>query len=471
MEREIMNEYLTLAEVSAAIHAGDTTSVEVTTELLERADRLDPVLGTYLVRFDEAALAAAAALDAELAAGHDRGPLHGVPLGIKDIIATDDGPTTAQSLILDPAWGDQGDAPVVRRLREAGGVIAGKTTTCEFAIGMPDDTKPFPVPRNPWDTTTWPGGSSSGTGSGVAAGLFFGGLGTDTGGSIRLPAAFCGISGHKPTFGLVPKSGCTPLGYTYDHIGPMARSAQDCALMLAVMAGYDASDPMCSPRTLTGQLSFEPGPLTGLRIGVDRTIQTRHVVDPALAGCLDDAVAALADAGATILDITIPHYEALSAATALGFLSEGCAYHAADLQARWADYGRATRLTLARGAFVSSGDYVQSQRVRQVGARAMAALFETLDAVVTPTAGVGALTLADLDFESVMESVFTPVWNAVGYPAISVPMGFTATGLPLGLQIAAAPLSDAIALKAGMAYQAATTWHLQSPQPVLPSLA
>ena len=164
-----MNEYLTLAEVSAAIHAGETTSVEVTTELLERADRLDPVLGTYLVRFDDTALAAAASLDAELAAGHDRGPLHGVPLGIKDIIATDDGPTTAQSLILDPAWGDQGDAPVVKRLREAGSVILGKTPTMEFACGMPDATKPFPVPRNPWDTTTWPGGSSSGTGSGVAA--------------------------------------------------------------------------------------------------------------------------------------------------------------------------------------------------------------------------------------------------------------------------------------------------------------
>jgi aspartyl-tRNA(Asn)/glutamyl-tRNA(Gln) amidotransferase subunit A len=466
-----VNEYLTLAEVSAAIHAGETTSVEVTTELLERADRLDPLLGTYLVRFDDAALAAAAALDAELAAGHDRGPLHGVPLGIKDIIATDDGPTTAQSLILDPAWGDQGDAPVVRRLRDAGSVIIGKTTTCEFAIGMPDDTKPFPVPLNPWDTTTWPGGSSSGTGSGVAAGLFYGGLGTDTGGSIRMPAAFCGISGHKPTFGLVPKSGCAPLGYTYDHIGPMARSAQDCAVMLAVMAGYDASDPMCSPRTLIDPLSFEPESLAGLRIGVDRTIQTRHPVDPAVPGCLDDAVAALADAGATILDITIPHYEALTAATALGFLSEGCAYHAADLQARWADYGRATRLTLARGAFVSSGDYVQSQRVRQVGAQAMAALFETCDVVLTPTAGIGALTLAELDFESVMNSIFTPVWNATGNPAISVPMGFTATGLPLGLQIAAAPLRDAVALKAAMAYQAATRWHLQSPQPVAPSMA
>jgi aspartyl-tRNA(Asn)/glutamyl-tRNA(Gln) amidotransferase subunit A len=458
-----VNEYLTLAEVSAAIHAGETTSVEVTTELLERADRLDPVLGTYLVRFDDTALAAAAALDAELAAGHDRGPLHGVPLGIKDIIATDDGPTTAQSLILDPAWGDQGDAPVVKRLREAGSVILGKTTTMEFACGMPDATKPFPVPRNPWDTTTWPGGSSSGTGSGVAAGLFFGGLGTDTGGSIRCPAAWCGISGHKPTFGLVPKSGCTPLGYTYDHIGPMARSAQDCALMLAVMAGYDPSDPMCSPRTLVDELSFEPGSLTGLRIGVDRTIQARFPVDPALPGCLDDAVAALADAGATIIDVAIPHYEAMSAATMCGWPGEAFALHRHDLQTRWEDYGRPTRQVMAAGALLTGGDYVQAQRVRQVGSQAMAALFETCDIVVTPTTGVGALALDGIDFASVIASVFTPVWNAVGYPAISVPMGFTAAGLPLGLQIAARPFEDASALNVGMAYQQRSQWHLMQP--------
>jgi aspartyl-tRNA(Asn)/glutamyl-tRNA(Gln) amidotransferase subunit A len=306
----------------------------------------------------------------------------------------------------------------------------------------------------------------------VAAGLFYGGLGTDTGGSIRCPAAFCGISGHKPTFGLVPKSGCTPLGYTYDHIGPMARSAQDCALMLAVMAGYDASDPMCSPRGLVEPLSFEAPPLGGMRIGVDRSIEARFHVDPAVAGCLDDALASLADAGADIIDVAIPYYEALTAATSVGFLSEGCAYHAADLKSRWRDYGRPTRLTLARGAFISSGDYAQAQRVRRVGSGAMAALFETCDVVLTPTAGVGALMLDGLDFESVMDSVFTPVWNAVGYPAISVPMGFTAGGLPLGLQIAAGPFCDATALNVGMAYQAQTTWHLrEQPAVIKPSLA
>jgi aspartyl-tRNA(Asn)/glutamyl-tRNA(Gln) amidotransferase subunit A len=459
-----MNDYLTITELSDAIHAGKVTSAEVTAALLERADRLDPLLGTYLARFDDGALAAAAALDAELAAGHDRGPLHGIPLGIKDIITTKDGPTTAQSLILDPAWGDQGDAPVVARLRTAGAVIIGKTTTMEFACGCPDPTKPFPIPRNPWNTDRWPGGSSSGTGSGVAAGLFYGGLGTDTGGSIRCPASFCGISGHKPTFGLVPKSGCTALGYSYDHIGPMARSAADCALMLAVMAGHDPSDPTSSRRPLTTPLSSLDADLTGVRIGVDRTLQERYPVDAALPGCLEAAVTALAEAGATIIDVALPHYEALVSATMNGWTGEAFANHRHDLQSRWADYGRPTRLAMALGALASAGDYVQAQRVRRVGIEAMEALFATCDAVVTPTAATGAPPLEGLDLARIVARVFTPIWNGVGYPALSVPMGFASDGLPLGLQIAAAPFADAVALRVGAAFQDRTDWHLRQPE-------
>jgi aspartyl-tRNA(Asn)/glutamyl-tRNA(Gln) amidotransferase subunit A len=464
-------DYLTLSEVSAAIHAGAVTSSTLTAALLERADRLDPQLGTYLARFDEAALAAAAKLDAELANGQDRGPLHGVPMAIKDIIATDDGPTTAQSLILDPAWGDQGDAPVVARLRAAGAVILGKTSTMEFACGCPDATKPFPVPRNPWDVTTWPGGSSSGTGSGVAAGLFYGGLGTDTGGSIRCPAAFCGITGHKPTFGLVPKCGCTPLGYSYDHIGPMARSAEDCALMLEVMAGFDASDLTSSKRPMSPSLSAMTGDLQGVRVGVDRSLQERFVVDPALPACFEAAIAVLANAGATIVDVTLPHYEALTSATMNGWPAEALANHRRDLQTRWLDYGRPTRAVLAARALVSGNDYVQAQRVRAVGVQAMKALFVSCDVVITPTAGVGALPVDGLDFASVIASVFTPVWNAVGFPALSAPMGFTAAGLPLGLQIAALPFADAVALNVAAGYQQHSDWHLRQPQMTEPALA
>ena len=188
---------LTAREAAAMLRAGELSSVELTTAMQDSADRLDERLGTYLVRFDEQALAAAGAADAAFAAGIDHGPMQGIPVAIKDILAAREGPTTAQSLVLDPAWGAGKDAPIVARLRAAGAVITGKVTTMEFACGMPDPTKPFPIPRNPWDTGTWPGGSSSGTGSGIAAGMFLAGIGTDTGGSIRCPAAYCGVAG-KP---------------------------------------------------------------------------------------------------------------------------------------------------------------------------------------------------------------------------------------------------------------------------------
>ena len=262
---------MSVKDAAASLRSGEMTSVELTTAVLARADEVDAQIGAYLARFDEPALAAAERADTELAAGVDRGPFHGIPVGVKDILAASEGPTTAQSLILDPAWGAGKDAPIVKRLREAGAVITGKTTTMEFACGMPDPTKPFPIPRNPWDLGTWPGGSSSGTGNGIAAGLFLAGIGTDTGGSIRMPAAFCGVSGLMATFGRVPKSGCTPLGYSLDHVGPLARTAWDCAAMLQILAGYDPSDPDCKDVPVPDYLSALSGSLRGVRVGVEHT--------------------------------------------------------------------------------------------------------------------------------------------------------------------------------------------------------
>ena len=233
---------LTIKDAARALRAGEITSVELTRTLLARADRLDPVLGCFITRMDDQALAAAAQADADFAAGIDKGPLQGIPVGIKDILATDDAPTTAQSLAMDPEWPKQGDGPAVRRLRRAGAVFVGKNTTNEFASGAPDEQKPFPIPKNPWDPDRSPGGSSSGTGVGVAAGLHLGGVGTDTSGSVRWPAAANGVSGMMATYGRVPKSGVTQNGFSLDHVGPLARTAWDCAAMLTIMAGYDPSD-------------------------------------------------------------------------------------------------------------------------------------------------------------------------------------------------------------------------------------
>jgi aspartyl-tRNA(Asn)/glutamyl-tRNA(Gln) amidotransferase subunit A len=466
---------LTVQDAAAGLRAGDLSSVELTRAMLARADRLDGRLGTYLARFDERALAAAAAADAELAAGVDRGPLHGVPVAVKDILAAREGPTTAQSLVLDPDWGAGKDAPVVARLRAAGAVITGKTTTAEFACGMPDPTKPFPIPRNPWDLRAYPGGSSSGTGSGVAAGLFLAGVGTDTGGSIRMPAGYCGISGLKATFGRVPKSGCTPLGYSLDHVGPMARSAWDCAAMLQVMAGHHPSDPDSATTPVPDYLEAlaGSGSLAGLRVGVDREHHFPEDADPDLRRCFDAAVTALERLGAALVDVSLPYWHELNTATMLILAAEGAAYHRPDLVTRWDDYFLASRALLARGSAASGADVVQAHRVRRVAQRSLGELFTTVDVVVGPTAAGGAIGYDDDDrlvaIDQLVRGIFTPYWNATGSPALVVPMGFTRAGLPLSLQLAGRPFEEALLFRVGDAYQRATDWHRRVP-PVLAEL-
>lgn len=456
----------TVMDAAAALRAGTTTSRALTEAALAVADRVDDRVGSYLLRFDEFALDAADRADAELAAGHDRGPLHGVPFGVKDILAMAEGPTTAQSLVLDPAWGHGKDAPVVARLKRAGAVITGKTTTMEFACGMPDAEKPFPIPRNPWDLATWPGGSSSGTGSGVASGMFLAGLGTDTAGSIRIPSAFCGITGLMPTFGRVPKSGCVPLGYSLDHIGPMARSVADCAAVLEVIAGPHASDPDCvdAPFTAPGL----DGDLAGLRVGVVRAHHFPDGADSALSGAFDAAVGQLAAVGAEVVEVELPFWSQLLTANMLTLTCEALAYHRTDTTTRWLDYFAATRAMLARGAVVSGADFVQAQRMRRAAQLALGELYTHVDAVVCPTTSVAAPPLAGFvegtaDIMEIFHHIHTGYWDCVGNPVLALPIGETAAGLPLSMQIAGRPFDEATVLRAGAALQASTSHHLRVP--------
>jgi aspartyl-tRNA(Asn)/glutamyl-tRNA(Gln) amidotransferase subunit A len=457
---------LTVTEAAGALRDGTTTSVELTRAALEQADRFDDELGVYMARFDEYALERAAEADRELAAGHDRGPLHGIPFGVKDIIAMAEGPTTAQSLVLDPAWGAGRDATVVTRVKSAGAVVTGKATTMEFAIGMVDSTKPFPTPRNPWNPATWPGGSSSGTGAGVASGMFLAGFGTDTGGSIRIPAAYCGVSGLMPTFGRVPKSGVVPLGYSLDHIGPLARSAHDCRLVLETIAGPDGMDPDCVAAPERSALES----LTGLRIGVVREHHFPETADPGLRPAFDAAVATLSELGADPVEITLPYWEEMLTADLVTMCSEAAAYHRGDLVRRWDDFFASTRATVALGALVSGADYVQAQRMRRVAQQALVESFGTVDAIVMPTCATGAPrydTLTDdrgrIDVSALFGTVFTPYWDSVGNPVLVVPMGFTVDGLPLSLQIAGPAFGEDTILSIGEAYQGITDWHLRTP--------
>jgi aspartyl-tRNA(Asn)/glutamyl-tRNA(Gln) amidotransferase subunit A len=451
---------LTITAAAAALRDGSLTAVALLEKVTARADKIDPELGTYIVRTDAAAMAAAVKADEELASGLDRGPLHGIPIGVKDIIATADAPTTAQSLILDPAFSDQGDAVVVSRLRAAGAVITGKLTTMEYAVGTPDPTKGFPTPRNAFGLDFWPGGSSSGTGSGVAAGMFLGGLGTDTGGSIRLPASWSGISGLMQTFGRVPKSGCVPLGYSYDHIGPLTRSARDCAAMLAVLAGHDESDASSVDRPVDDYLGALTGDIEGLKIGVDVSFIERPDCHPDVVTMTRAALAVFSDAGAIVTEMTIPLWDEMNTVTMSGFLGEALAYHRQDMQKRWDDYGYGTRMAIGRGALMTAADFVQAQRVRRVGVRKATELFTQFDIIITPTCLVPPIQIDKLSFSSLVPAILTPYWDATGNPAISIPMGLTAEGLPVGLQLAGRPFDEATVLRAADAFQLHTDHHL-----------
>jgi aspartyl-tRNA(Asn)/glutamyl-tRNA(Gln) amidotransferase subunit A len=458
---------LTLTDAAAALRSGAVSSVELLAEVSARADALDDQLGAYLHRFDEEAAGWAAAADADFAAGVDRGPLQGIPVGVKDILAMAEGPTTAQSLILDRAWGENRDGIVVERLKAAGAVITGKLSTMEFAIGMPDPDKPFPLPRNPWDPETWPGGSSSGTGGAVAAGFVLAGIGTDTGGSIRIPAAFCGVSGLMPTFGRVPNVGCVPLGYSLDHIGPLARSARDCGAMLGAFAGGDPRDPYAVDLPVQDYLGGLDGSLAGLRIGVDRVNHFGSPEeDPAAAPAFEAAVEALGALGAEVVEVTLPHYDVTVAALWATMVSEALAYHRNDLSERWEDYFAATRHMVSLGALFSAADYVQAQRVRRVTQRALAALFDDVDVIAMPTSTGVAPTyaaLAEREMSAVLGTIRTPYWDALGNPVLVVPMGFNAGGLPLSLQLAGRPFEEGLLVHVGDAYQQATDWHLRVP--------
>jgi aspartyl-tRNA(Asn)/glutamyl-tRNA(Gln) amidotransferase subunit A len=456
----------TIAEAGEWLRNGRITSAGLTAALVSRAKAAQDTIAAFITITDDAAMAAARRADAELAGGHDRGPLHGIPLGIKDILATVDAPTTANSRVLDPAWGQGVDASTVSKLREAGAVLIGKTGLHEYAIGWPDPETGFRIPRNPWDLARTPGGSSSGTGAAIAAGLILGGLGTDTGGSIRGPAAYCGISGIKPTFGRVSKAGCVPLGYSLDNIGPMARTVYDCALMLQVLAGFDPLDPCTVPVAVPDMLAGLDGSVHGLRIGVPR----EHFLDlPELDGEVRQAVQValdlLAAAGATVVDVELPHAAIAQNAQRAIMYGEAYAYHEPDLQTRPELYGKYTRQTIQQGAFYTAADYVQAQRARSLINEEVARVLAGVDVLVTPTALSVAPTFAgyDVDTMRAMPS-FMGIWNVTGSPALSVGCGFSEAGLPIGLQIIGKPFDEPMVFKVGDAYQRLTDWHTRRPR-------
>ena len=458
-------DYLTIAEASALISKRELSPVELVESRLNRIGRLDGKLHSFIRVLREPALAAARAAEAEIMAGHWRGPLHGIPIGLKDIYETKDVATTGHSKVLMDHVPRQ-DATSVRRLTEAGAIVVGKLATHEFAFGGPSFDLPWPPARNPWDTSRFTGGSSSGTGAAVAAGLVLGGTGSDTGGSIRGPAAFCGIAGLKPSYGRISRTGILPLAFSLDHAGPMAWTAEDCAIMLGAMAGHDPADPASAERTVPDYRAALADGVKGLRIGLVRHFyESDNPANEATREAIAAAARVLEDLGCSVREVRLSPLVDWAACGILIMLAEGYAIHEATLRERFADYGEAFRDRMVLATLISGGDYVQAVRRRRELVAEFAAVMADLDLVMTAAAPSEAPVIEAVGKFAIFERPsLTMPFNVTGAPAISVCCGYTSTGLPLAFQLAGKPFDEAAVLKLAHAYEKATPWRSIRPR-------
>lgn len=465
--------FLTIAAAGERIRDGKLTSLKLTRAFLDRIDAIDDKINAYLLVTADHALEAAAAADKDLADGTYRGPMHGIPFALKDNIETAGIRTTAQSRILIDHV-PTNDAKVVEKLKQAGGVPLGKLTCLEFAHGAPSPDQAWPPARNPWDRTHgFTGGSSTGSGAAVAAGLAMGALGTDTGGSVRNPAALCGIAGLMPTYGRVSRRGVIPYSFSLDSCGPMAWTAEDCALMLKVMAGFDAADPGSADLPAPDFAADLGQGVKGLRVGVIRHFfEDDMEAEPETLAAIDQALEVLAAHGAVIEEVRVSPLIDYHLVKSLIAEAEFYAIHQQDWLARAQDYGASLRLRAIEGAMIPAVDYIQAQRVRRKLATEMDALFDDLDVVVSAanfrpaprieTKGAGQPEAQHTGPHKSRPNP-TQVFNVTGNPAISVCTGFNDQGLPLAMQIAGRAFHEATVLRVAHAFETATPWRDKRP--------
>jgi aspartyl-tRNA(Asn)/glutamyl-tRNA(Gln) amidotransferase subunit A len=454
--------FITIAEASRLIRARKLSPVDLTKTYLARIEALDPKLNAFITVLAESALAEAKAAETEIAAGAWKGPLHGIPIGLKDIYNTAGIATTGHSALYRnhvPAE----DAVTVAKLRAAGAVVIGKLSTMEFAIGGPSFDLPWPPARNPWDLDRQPGGSSSGSGAAIATGLCTGSMGTDTGGSIRNPAAWCGIAGIKPTYGRVSRRGILPLSFTMDHGGPMCWTSEDCALMMQVLSGFDPLDPGSANVAVPDFMGAIGSGMAGLRVGVIRHFFEKDVLPGAETGAaLEAAIGVFQSLGATVSDVTLSPMDHYNAVGSLISRAEAFAFHAKTLKATPELYGESGRGRLMAGAFVKASDHVSALRHRSRLVAEMTAAMMSVDVMILPTV-VDVAPKFDPDGPLSFGPSYTRPFNVTGFPALSVCSGYSAEGLPLAMQIVGRPFEDHIALKAGAAFETATQYRAVRP--------
>jgi aspartyl-tRNA(Asn)/glutamyl-tRNA(Gln) amidotransferase subunit A len=446
---------LSLTRAADAIRDRQLSPVELVDSVLQRVEQVEPRLHAYVTVTAEHARRAAREAEKDIAAGRHRGPLHGIPMGLKDLIDVADMSTSAGSRVR-AGHRAQADSTVAARLAAAGAVLVGKTHTHEFAYGLIT-----PQTRNAWDGDRVAGGSSGGSAVAVAAGTATFALGTDTGGSIRVPAALNGVVGLKPTYGLVPRHGVTSLSWSLDHVGPLTRTVEDAALVLSALAGHDPRDPasLTAPAT-----DYRPGAdpdLTGLRVGLPRTYYFDHV-EPEVEAAVRSAVDRLADLGARLVDVEIPMTRYIQATQWGLMVPEATTYHEGTLRTVPDLYQADVRVLLEAGALMPAGDYLRAQRSRTLMRQEWARVFQGVDLIAAPTvpvtavkAGQETITWPDGTVEAVSDAYvrLSAPANITGIPSLSVPVGHDTAGLPIGMQLLGRPLGEDVLLRAGHAYQ------------------
>lgn len=449
----------TLTEASRLIAAHDLSPVELVSGYLERIARLDPRLNAYITVTEERARSRARELERELSSGRWRGPLHGIPIALKDNIDTAAVRTTAGSAV----FGDRiptEDAEVVKRLEAAGAIVLGKLNLHEFAYGATSAISHFGAVANPWDPDRIPGGSSGGSGAAVAARLCAAALGTDTGGSIRIPAAYCGIVGLKPTYGLASVRGIVPLAESFDHVGPMARTVADAALVLGSIAGYDPLDEASILTYAPDYVDALTRPTATLRLGTPRA-PFYDDVDPEIAAAVDRALQSLSHVTAGRQDVELPRIQRIQSLISF----EAYRYHVEHLTMRRDLYHPSTLERIEGGADMSSATYAELKAQLLQTRAAISTVFENIDLLVTPTMARLPITVdrgkaAPNDGLRIRNTI---PFNAYGIPSITVPCGFNADGWPIGLQISGPPLGELDVLALAHTYERATQWHTRVP--------
>ena len=456
---------LTLTEAAVLIGRRQVSPLELTEAFIARSEALDPKLNAYFTRTFETARAEARVASDEVAAGRHRGPLHGIPFALKDLYETAGVRTTAGSRLRENHI-PTADAHVVERLREAGAVFLGKLNMHEWALGATNINSYFPSPKNPWATDHITGGSSGGSGAAIAAGLCLGSLGSDTGGSIRIPASLCGVTGLKPTYGRVSLRGVVPLAWSLDHAGPMARTAFDCALILQAIAGFDPLDPASAEAPVPEYTAYLTRRLDGLRVGVPTNFFfDADAVNAEVAAAVEAAAEELARLGATVRPLVVPGVEEAARANGTMLVADAAAYHETIIRDHPEEIAGTVLSRLRGGASVSGAAYARARRTQSEFKAGLRALYREVDLLVTPTTPVAApaFPVGDSTATTYALTRNTGAFNLAGLPAISVPCGFTTEGLPIGMMLIGRPWEEAIVLRAAHAYQQATDWHKRRP--------